>query len=89
MAKVEPRELHLSWNGVEWVDDRCGCRYHPDDPNGSHGGAPHVHRCKQHAKLADMLPDTRDEARRSNVVTGALKGGGMIVFGSGDDDGQG
>ncbi len=57
MAKVEPRELHLSWNGVEWMDDRCGCRYHPDDPNGSHGGAPHVHRCKQHAKLADMLPE--------------------------------
>jgi len=42
------RPLHLSWNGTEWVDDRCGCRYHPDDDNGSHGGAPHVHRCERH-----------------------------------------
>lgn len=42
------RPHHLRWSGVEWVDDRCGCRYHPDDNNGSHGGAPHVHRCDQH-----------------------------------------
>ena len=43
------RALHLVWNGVEWIDDRCGCRYHPDDPNMSHGGAPHVHPCERHA----------------------------------------
>lgn len=42
------RAHHLAWNGTEWVDARCGCRYHPDDDNGSHGGAPHVHRCKAH-----------------------------------------
>ena len=43
-----PRPLHLRWNGTEWTDDRCGCRYHPDDPNMTHGGAPHVHRCDRH-----------------------------------------
>lgn len=42
------RELHLEWDGVEWVDDRCGCRYHPDDPNMTHGGGPHVHPCEKH-----------------------------------------
>jgi hypothetical protein len=42
------RPHHLAWNGTEWVDGRCGCRYHPDDDNGSHGGAPHVHRCEKH-----------------------------------------
>lgn len=42
------RPHHLKWNGDEWVDQRCGCRYHPDDNNGTHGGAPHVHRCKEH-----------------------------------------
>lgn len=44
----EARPHHLVWSGVEWADDRCGCRYHPDDDNGSHGGAPHVHRCSRH-----------------------------------------
>jgi hypothetical protein len=43
------RPHHLAWSGTEWTDERCGCRYHPDDDNGSHGGAPHVHLCKQHA----------------------------------------
>jgi NTP pyrophosphatase (non-canonical NTP hydrolase) len=43
------RSHHLAWTGVEWTDDRCGCRYHPDDDNGSHGGAPHVHRCEKHS----------------------------------------
>jgi hypothetical protein len=47
-AQSEARHLHLVWSGTEWVDERCGCRYHPDDDNGSHGGAPHVHRCKAH-----------------------------------------
>jgi len=42
------RPLHLSWNGTEWVDDRCGCRFHPDDPNNNHGGGPHVHQCAFH-----------------------------------------
>ena len=46
---------HLTWNGTEWVDSRCGCRYHPDDDNGSHGGAPHVHRCEQHTSRANAL----------------------------------
>lgn len=46
-----PRGLHLEWNGTEWVDDRCGCRYHPDDDAGSHGGAPHVHRCEKHGGI--------------------------------------
>jgi len=44
-----PRFHHLAWNGTEWIDSRCGCRYHPDDDNGSHGGAPHIHPCEQHA----------------------------------------
>lgn len=45
--------LHLVWNGVEWVDDRCGCRYHPDDQNMSHGGAPHVHQCEKHKAMSE------------------------------------
>jgi hypothetical protein len=44
------RPHRLKWNGHEWVDYRCGCRYHPDDDNGSHGGAPHVHRCERHSR---------------------------------------
>lgn len=47
-AEEPSRPHHLAWNGTEWTDDRCGCRYHPDDNNGKHGGAPHVHRCEQH-----------------------------------------
>lgn len=48
-ARAEPARPHkLTWNGTEWVDERCGCRYHPDDDNGSHGGAPHLHLCEQH-----------------------------------------
>jgi hypothetical protein len=46
------RPHHLVWSGVEWVDERCGCRYHPDDDNRSHGGAPHVHHCKEHSAAA-------------------------------------
>ena len=46
--RTKPRELNLVWNGVEWADDRCGCRYHPDDQNMSHGGGPHVHQCERH-----------------------------------------
>lgn len=61
-----PRGLHLEWNGTEWVDDRCGCRYHPDDDRGSHGGAPHVHRCERHS-AADP------EARRIVELEGLLK----------------
>lgn len=47
-AEARARPNHLKWNGTEWVDDRCGCRYHPDDDNGTHGGAPHIHRCAEH-----------------------------------------
>lgn len=60
------RDHHLAWNGTEWVDDRCGCRYHPDDDNGSHGGAPHVHRCERHSGSpgeAESGPPTRDETK--------------------------
>lgn len=47
--ETQPDRPHkLTWNGAEWVAP-CGCRYHPDDDNGSHGGAPHVHRCETHA----------------------------------------
>lgn len=49
VAAPKVRDHHLTWNGAEWVDNRCGCRYHPDDDGGSHGGAPHVHRCERHA----------------------------------------
>ena len=42
------RLLHLTFDGTEWVDDRCGCRYHPDDDNSTHGGGPHVHQCDEH-----------------------------------------
>jgi len=49
-AEDKVRALHLMWNGEEWIDERCGCRYHPDDPNMTHGGAPHMHPCKKHAK---------------------------------------
>jgi len=46
---TEPnRPHHLVWSGVEWIDDRCGCRYHPDDDNQTHGGGPHVHPCEKH-----------------------------------------
>lgn len=46
------RPHRLTWSGAEWVAP-CGCRYHPDDDNGSHGGAPHVHRCEKHGKAPD------------------------------------
>lgn len=42
------RPHKLIWSGKEWVAP-CGCAYHPDDDNGSHGGAPHVHRCEAHS----------------------------------------
>lgn len=58
------RPHHLLWNGSEWTDERCGCRYHPDDDNGTHGGAPHVHPCAAHAKAADALPCKAREVRR-------------------------
>lgn len=45
---AEARAHHLGWNGHEWVDHRCGCRYHPDDDRGTHGGGPHVHPCTTH-----------------------------------------
>ncbi len=40
---TEHRPHHLVWRDGEWHDERCGCRYHPNDDNNSHGGAPHVH----------------------------------------------
>ena len=48
MGKQKARPNHLVWDGIEWVDERCGCQYHPDDDNGTHGGAPHVHLCAKH-----------------------------------------
>ncbi len=56
-SPTDARALHLVWNGVEWVDDRCGCRYHPDDPNMTHGGAPHVHPCERHTKAVGMVEE--------------------------------
>jgi len=53
-APPPDRGHHLAWNGAEWADERCGCRYHPDDDNGSHGGAPHVHRCEKHSRHAPV-----------------------------------
>ncbi len=47
-----PRPNHLKWNGTEWVDERCGCRYHPDDDKGTHEGAPHLHLCTKHRSPA-------------------------------------
>lgn len=46
------RDHHLRWVETEWADARCGCRYHPDDDNGTHGGAPHVHLCERHQASA-------------------------------------
>lgn len=64
------RPLHLVWNGAEYVDARCGCRYHPDDDNHTHGGGPHVHPCEQHgsdirarAKAAEVRGAAREQAR--------------------------
>ncbi len=57
-----PRPLHLAWTGTEWVDSRCGCRYHPDDNNMSHGGAPHVHLCERHASVAAAVLGERERA---------------------------
>lgn len=70
----EPRPLHLAWNGAEWVDGRCGCRYHPDDDRGSHGGAPHVHRCEQHTAAAIHPTDPPKQAREwlENIIEEAL-----------------
>lgn len=60
----ESRRLHLAWNSVEYVDNRCGCRYHPDDDNGTHGGGPHVHPCKQHRrKIACLRTDYAETLR--------------------------
>lgn len=41
------RPHKLEWSGREWKAP-CGCAYHPDDDKGTHGGAPHVHRCQEH-----------------------------------------
>ena len=63
-VSAEARALHLVWDGTDWIDDRCGCRYHPDDPNGSHGGAPHVHRCERHTgddRLRARIEELRHE----------------------------
>ncbi len=49
------RDLHLAWDGDEWADDRCGCHYHPDDDNDTHGGGPHVHPCAAHRAATDGL----------------------------------
>lgn len=45
---IQPRQHHLIWKNNQWVDQRCGCAYHPDDDNGTHGGGPHGHPCKAH-----------------------------------------
>lgn len=52
------RPHNLTWSGTEWVAP-CGCRYHPDDDNGSHGGAPHVHPCEKHAAAEWPVDDAR------------------------------
>lgn len=71
-SEPAPRDSHLVWNGVEWVDDRCGCRYHPDDDNGTHGGGPHVHPCAAHrpaaAPAAPPVELTRELTREQNAA---------------------
>ncbi len=57
LVSRSPRPHHLKWNGTEWVDERCGCRYHPDDDRGTHGGAPHVHPCRKH-RADSPTPET-------------------------------
>jgi len=47
------RPMHLVWNGTEWVDDRCGCRFHPDP-------FPHVHPCSDEHKRPDLHGIVRD-----------------------------
>lgn len=66
-AETPPVANHLQWNGTEWVDDRCGCRYHPDDNNHTHGGAPHVHLCDKHiaARGAEVIKEKRAIAARA------------------------
>lgn len=57
---VPPTRPHkLTWNGTEWVAP-CGCRYHPDDDSGSHGGAPHVHRCESHSDAGSRRMEPAD-----------------------------
>ena len=48
LLELEHRPLHLVVRNGEWVDDRCGCAYHPDDDNNTHRGGPHVHECAEH-----------------------------------------
>lgn len=54
------RAHHLGWNGTEWVDHRCGCRYHPDDDNNTHGGGPHVHPCEKHRPTGEPQAGAED-----------------------------
>jgi hypothetical protein len=61
------RPHHLWWTGTEWIDERCGCRYHPDDDNGSHGGAPHIHHCPRHATPTEETASTWEEQAKSEL----------------------
>lgn len=64
LAGIAPDRPHkLTWNGTDWVAP-CGCRYHPDDDNGSHGGAPHVHRCEKHGKAPEWRAGEREAVAR-------------------------
>lgn len=84
---VKPRALHLDWNGVEWVDDRCGCRYHPDDENGSHGGAPHVHRCEQHKE--EPAPDRHLDTKLDPMEVTVFPDGHVEVWPKGHGPSEG
>lgn len=71
-ADEPARPNHLIWCDNEWVDDRCGCRYHPDDDNGTHGGAPHVHRCERHATTIEVsASQSKVSAKSPTSPTGA------------------
>jgi len=72
--------LHLAFQDGQWVDTRCGCAYHPDDRNGTHGGGPHVHSCADHmvqhdgTSLGDALQDVarlEDKVETLRTAAGA------------------
>ncbi len=73
------RPNHLIWMETEWVDERCGCAYHPDDDNGTHGGGPHRHGCPAHPEpqpldvkaVSELLAD-QERRRQENGYPEAL-----------------
>ena len=56
LLELEHRPLHLVVRDGQWVDDRCGCAYHPDDDNNTHRGGPHVHECAEHQEPQESKP---------------------------------